>query len=198
MSFRHVKTVGSGTIASVDSGDGKAGQTRGISVYAGDDTTDLGSATLDVGLGCTTHIEAKCRVGTFIDRRETYGENPAQNAMMTILDRFQPMTTNLLKTITLGDATHLAPVLDLSGLDAPFVLPSKGCTMNLAEGATIRLKLGGRSVSTKRPVVAWSAEQPPASVGSLVFTRGDEDRRYAVTVMDDGVYLNKGFILIVR
>ena len=196
MGFRRVKTVGSGTIVNVDNGDN--GSPKGISVYAGDDTTDLSSATLDVGLGGVVHAEAKFTVGTFIDRRETYGENPAQNAMMTILDRFQPMTTNLLKTVTLGDATHLAPVLDLSGLDAPFVLPSSGFTMNLAEGATIRLKLGSRKISTKRPVVAWSAENPPASVGSLVFTRGDEDRRYAVTVKDDGVYLNIGFILIVR
>ena len=196
MGFRRVKTVGSGTIVNVDNGD--KGSPKGISVYAGDDTTDLSSATLDVGLGGAVHAEAKFTVGTFIDRREKIIDAGNVDKMMTILDRFQPMTTNLLKTVTLGDATHLAPVLDLSGLDAPFVLPSKGCTMNLAEGATIRLKLGGRSVSTKRPVVAWSAENPPASVGSLVFTRGDEDRRYAVTVKDDGVYLNMGFILIVR
>ena len=149
-------------------------------------------------LGGAVHAEAKFTVGTFIDRREKIIDAGNVDKMMTILDRFQPMTTNLLKTVTLGDATHFAPVLDLSGLDAPFVLPSKGCTMNLAEGATIRLKLGGRSISTKRPVVAWSAENPPASVGSLVFTRGDEDRRYAVTVKDDGVYLNIGFTLIVR
>ena len=196
MGFRHVKTVGPGTIVNVDNGD--KGSPKGISVYAGDDTTDLSSATLDVGLGGAVHAEAKFTVGTFIDRREKIIDAGNVDKMMTILDRFQPMTTNLLKTVTLGDATHLAPVLDLSGLDAPFVLPSKGCTMNLAEGATIRLKLGGRSISTKRPVVAWSAENPPASVGLLVFTRGDEDRRYAVTVKDDGVYLNMGFILIVR
>ena len=196
MGFRRVKTVGSGTIVNVDNGDN--GSPKGISVYAGDDTTDLSSATLDVGLGGAVHAEAKFTVGTFIDRREKIIDAGNVDKMMTILDRFQPMTTNLLKTVTLGDATHLAPVLDLSGLDAPFVLPSSGFTMNLAEGATIRLKLGGRSVSTKRPVVAWSAENPPASVGSLVFTRGDEDRRYAVTVKDDGVYLNMGFILIVR
>ena len=196
MSFRRVKTVGSGTIVNVDNGD--KGSPKGISVYAGDDTTDLSSATLDVGLGGAVHAEAKFTVGTFIDRREKIIDAGNVDKMMTILDRFQPMTTNLLKTVTLGDATHLAPVLDLSGLDAPFVLPSKGCTMNLAEGATIRLRIGSRSVSTKRPVVAWSAENPPASVGSLVFTRGDEDRRYAVTVKDDGVYLNIGFTLIVR
>ena len=196
MGFRRVKTVGSGTIVNVDNGD--KGSPKGISVYAGDNTTDLSSATLDVGLGGAVHAEAKFTVGTFIDRREKIIDAGNVDKMMTILDRFQPMTTNLLKTVTLGDATHLAPVLDLSGLDAPFVLPSKGCTMNLAEGATIRLKLGGRSISTKRPVVAWSAENPPASVGSLVFTRGDEDRRYAVTVKDDGVYLNIGFTLIVR
>lgn len=196
MGFRHVKTVGSGTIVNVDNGDN--GSPKGISVYAGDDTTDLSSATLDVGLGGAVHAEAKFTVGTFIDRREKIIDTGNVDAMMTILDRFQPMTTNLLKTVTLGDATHLAPVLDLSGLDAPFVLPSKGCTMNLAEGATIRLRIGSRSVSTKRPVVAWSAENPPASVSSLVFTCGDEDRRYAVTVKEDGVYLNKGFILIVR
>ena len=41
-------------------------------------------------------------------------------------------------------------------------------------------------------------EFSPASVGSLVFTRGDEERCYAVTVKDDGVYLSSGLTLIVH
>lgn len=143
MSFRHVKTVGPGTIASVDSGDGKAGLVRGISVYDGNDTTDLGSATLDVGLGCTTHFEATCRVGTFIDRRETYGETPVKNAMMTVLERFKPMTANLLKTITLGDAEHLSPVLDLGDVTGTFVVPQSGFAMTYATGATVTVNLMG-------------------------------------------------------
>lgn len=143
MGFRRVKTVGPGTIANVDSGDGKANMCRGISVYAGDGMTDLGSATLDVGLGCTTHIEATFRVGTFIDRRETYGENPAQNAMMTVLERFKPMKANLLKTITLGDAEHLSPVLDLGDVTGTFVVPQSGFAMTYATGATVTVNLMG-------------------------------------------------------
>lgn len=143
MGFRRVKTVGPGTIANVDSGDGKANMCRGISVYGGDGMTDLGSATLDVGLGCTTHIESTCRVGTFIDRRETYGENPAQNAMMTVLERFKPMTANLLKTITLGDAEHLSPVLDLGDVTGTFLVPQSGFAMTYATGATVTVNLMG-------------------------------------------------------
>ena len=71
-------------------------------MYAGDDTTDLSSATLDVGLGGAVHAEAKFTVGTFIDRREKIIDAGNVDKMMTILDRFQPMTTNLLKTVTGG------------------------------------------------------------------------------------------------
>ena len=105
--------------------------------------TDLGSATLDVGLGCTTHIESTCRVGTFIDRRETYGENPAQNAMMTVLERFKPMTANLLKTITLGDAEHLSPVLDLGDVTGTFLVPQSGYALTYAARSTVTVNLVG-------------------------------------------------------
>lgn len=201
MGFRFVKTVGQGTIANIDNGDN--GSAKGISVYAVDDKTDLGSATLDVGLGGAVHAESRFTVGTFIDRRAEYKDyrmGVAKDAEMTILDRFRPMTPNLLKNIKLGDATHRSPVLDLSGLSEPFPLPSPGgFAMNLADDATIKIEIGRRSIASKLPVVSWSAKNPPANVGSLRFVRGDADRNYTVTVKEDGVYLGaSGFAVIVR
>lgn len=195
MPFRYVKTIGPGTIANVDGGSSEG---NGISVYGNDNVTDLSSATLDVGLGCGVNAESPFKVGTFIDRRLEYGVSWFKDEMMTILDTFRPMTANLLKTVTLGDATHLSPVLDLSGLDAPFTLPSSGCTMNMAEGATIKIKIGSRRVSGSSPVIAWSSENPPESVKSLKFALDDDERSYVVKVRNDGVYLRTGFVITVK
>ena len=49
-----------------------------------------------------------------------------------------------------------------------------------------------------RSIWPASAKQETAAEKASRSSRGDEERRYAVTVKDDGVYLNTGFILIVR
>lgn len=194
MSFRCVKAIGPGTIANVDYSGSNTD--KGISVYGGDDKTDFSSVTLDIGPGCAVNAENTFTVGTFIDRRSEKGWG--DDKMMTILDCFRPMTANLLKTVTLGNATHLSPVLDLSELNAPFMLPSSGCSMNMAEGATIKIKVGNRRISRSSPVIAWSSENPPDSVGSLTFALDDDERYYVVKVRKDGVYLSTGFVITVQ
>ena len=95
-----------------------------------------------------------------------------------------PMTTNLVRTVTLGDATHLSPVLDLSALDGPFVLPASNFTLGAAEGAKVHVDIGARVVTSKKPIIAWTT--PPADV-SFVWADGIEDRG-SLVVREDGLY----------
>ena len=79
------------------------------------------------------------------------------------------MTTNLLKTVTLGDATHLSPTLDLSGLDGTFVVPASGFSMNYASGARVTVNLGGRTdikqlaESASPYLVTWGVGEEPSA-----------------------------------
>ncbi|MBO7683765.1 MAG: hypothetical protein J6T51_03465 [Kiritimatiellae bacterium] len=162
-----------------------------------DGPIDLSGVTFDVGPGIRFNDDANniayIVIGTLIDRR-TGDEAAVGNDGITILDRFQPMTTNLLQKVVLGDATHLSPVLDLSALDGPFVLPDATYTLSAAEGATVQVKLGDRRVRSSVPLITWTTK--PANIDSIDFAA--YDKRGLVKVADDGVYLHPGFLLIVR
>lgn len=193
--FRNVQTVGSGTIAMVDCGKTSAW------VYPSFFTqgSDLSSVTFDFGEGYSISIGVDVAIGTFIDRR-SYGSQALDQTpdigsrAFTVLDRFRPMTTNLVRTVTLGDATHLAPVLDLSELDGPFVLPSATYSLGAANGATVRVDVGARKTSGRTPLVAWTT--PPARV-SFAWPDGVSGKGRLV-VKEDGLYVTKGLTIIVR
>ena len=192
--FRGVTTSGSGTIAFVD-----AMSSLVFPSFFGV-ASDLSSVTLDIGEGYLINLDStSClpTVGTFIDRRS--GDSldvvaSKRGYAITVLDCFKPMTTNLVRTVTLGDATHLSPVLDLSALDGPFVLPSANYSIGMASGATVQIKLGERKGTSRVPIITWTDEKP-AWVDSLRFTKGDSGRRYGIAVKGDGIYVYTGLII---
>ena len=192
--FRGVTTSGSGTIAFVD-----AMSSRVFPSFFGV-ASDLSSVTLDIGEGYLINLDStSClpTVGTFIDRRSGDSSDAADSKRgyaITVLDCFKPMATNLVRTVTLGDATHLSPVLDLSALDGPFVLPSANYSIGMASGATVQIKLGERKGTSRVPIITWTDEKP-AWVDSLRFTKGDSGRRYGIAVKGDGIYVYTGLII---
>ena len=76
---------------------------------------------------------------------------------------------------------------------------SKGAK-NLAftEGARMNVKLGTRPVSAGERIIGWTEDTKPANVGTVKFVRGDADRNYGFVVKDDGLYITKGMMVIVR
>ncbi len=159
--FRCVKTVGTGTIVCMPKMESEG--TRQLSFYGG--ACDLSSVTLDIHDESGINVETPFSVGTYIDRRNAVRRlGNERNEMLTVLDRFMPVSTNLLKSITLGDAEHLEPVLDLSAIDKPFILPEETYTLSAAEGARVTLNLAGREglieyAHTDDPyVLRWSME----------------------------------------
>jgi hypothetical protein len=193
--FRNVTTVGSGTIAIIDCGKTSAWVYPSFFTYG----CDLSSVTFDLGEGYCTYVGVVVKVGTFIDRR-SYGSqafdtnaDSGSNAF-TVLECFKPMATNLVRSVTLGDATHLSPVLDLSELNGPFVLPSGTYSLGAASGATVCVNVGERKTSGKIPLVAW--ETPPTGV-SFAWPDGVSGKGRLV-VKEDGLYVIKGLTIIVR
>ena len=193
--FCRLQATDSGTIVFMTTQSGLAGN-RLASFW--DSPIDLSGVTFDMGANCVLNDDANNSadyivLGTLIDRR-TGAEASYGNKGMTILDRFQPMTTNLLQKAVLGNATHLSPILDLSALDGPFVLPDATYTLTVAEGATVQVKLGGRAVKSSVPLITWATK--PANFDSIKFAACD--RGGSIRVKDDGVYFTSGLMLIVR
>ena len=193
--FRNVTTTGSGTIAIIDCGATRAWVYPSFFTFG----SDLSSVTFDLGEGYCTYWGVTVTVGTFIDRR-SYGSQALDlntdsvRKALTVLDRFKPMTTNLVRTVTLGDATHLAPLLDLSELDGPFVLPANTYSMGAAAGAKVRVHLGERKTSSRTPIVSWTT--PPSGV-SFAWPDGVAGKGSLVR-KEDGLYVVKGSTIIVK
>ena len=193
--FCRLQATDSGTIVFMTTQSGLA-DNRIASFWDG--PIDLSGVTFDMGANCglnddTNNSADYLVLGTLIDRR-TGAESSVGNKGMTILDRFQPMTTNLLQKVVLGDATHLSPILDLSALNGPFVLPAATYTLSAADGAAVQIKLGGRAVKSSMPLITWDAK--PANIDSIRFT--PYDRIGSVKVKDDGVYFTTGLMFLVR
>ena len=195
--FRGVTTSGSGTIAFVD-----AMSSRVFPSFFGS-ASDLSSATLDFGEGYLLNLDNESylpTVGTYIDRRTGNAfdvTSSKRSYAITVLDSFKPMATNLVRTVVLGDATHLSPVLDLSALDGPFVVPSANYSIGMASGAMVQVRLGDRKVSGRTPIVTWAGEKPEW-VDALRIANGDADRQYGIVVKDDGIYAVTGLVISVR
>lgn len=187
--FCNVTASGAGTIAFVNAMSARVFP----SFY--NNASDLSSATLDLGDGYSINSEIAPTIGTFIDRRSNEATQLRTTDPITVLDCFKPMTTNLVRTVTLGDATHLSPVLDLSALDGPFVLPSVNYSIGMASGATVQIKLGERKGTSRVPIITWDGEKP-SWVDSLRFVRGDSNRQYGITVKEDGIYAVSGLIIV--
>lgn len=192
--FCRTQSADTGTIVFMTTKSGLANN-RLASFWDG--PIDLSGVTFDVGPGIRFNDDANniayIVIGTLIDRR-TGDEAAVGNDGITILDRFQPMTTNLLQKVVLGDATHLSPVLDLSALNGPLVLPDATYTLNAADGATVQVKLGDRRVRSSVPLITWTTK--PANIDSIKFA--SYEKRGSVKVADDGVYFRSGLMVIVK
>ena len=194
--FRAVKAVGAGAIRIRPKVGGSG--LKEASFYT--TACDLGSLTLDIGEGVTLSIAVGPTLGTFIDRRTVGG---GDDSAFIVLDRYQPMTTNLLKTVVLGDAEHLSPVLDLSGLNGTFVVPASGYSMGYGSGVTVTVNLGDRTdikqlaKSASPYLVTWGTGTEPSADFVLDAASYKAGYRIKKDVTGLKVYSRKGFMLFV-
>ena len=132
-----------------------------------------------------------------------------QDVLLTVLEKFQPTGTNILfKTIQLGDATHLSPMLDLGDVTGTYT--RNGYTLSYAAGATVTVNLSGtrtdlpalartKDENGKRAgyVLTWDAK--PENV-EFVLDEASRKAGYKLTVNDAGLLFTRtpGFIIIVK
>ncbi len=183
--FTCVKAVGKGSIVFNAVGD--------VDVSASFVTggSDLGTVDFTLNEGAFIYDRMPVSFRSFVNNSANAPK--VYDSAFTILDAYKPMTANHLMKIVLGDATHLSPVLDLSGLDDAFTLPASKYTLGAAEGATVMVKLGDRKCSPQTPVVSWTT-----APSGVVFAKGDEGRGYSLVSKSDGLYAQSGMMLIFK
>ncbi len=204
IAFRGVQTVGAGTIV-VQPKPGVEFGYKQLSLYGA--SSDLSSVTLDLREGTAINVEAASKVGSFIDGRKVHGVG--NNALLTVLDRFQPTGTNtLLKTIQLGDATHLSPTLDLGSVTGTYTRGSY--TLSYPSGATVTVNLAG--TRTDLPAIARTKDEngkrcgyvltwasKPANV-AFALNEASKQGGYKLEATDTGLLLKRyiGLKIIVK
>ena len=198
--FRGVTATDGGTIVCEPDTTQDTGM-RHLSFFGA--TNDLSTTTLDVHDRCGLNVETTLIVTNFVDRRtlqwndgttDNNGVSTDQDStagMMFVLGRFQPHSTNLFSKITLGDATHLTPTLDLSLLADTFEEPATGdIALSFADGANVMVDVGSRAVADGDMLVSWRGM--PACGFTLVYS--GEERPIEAVARTDGLYVKSSVV----
>ena len=107
---------------------------------------------------------------------------------VTVLGRYSPKSTcGGFPKVTLGDATHLSPVFDLSDRSTTYD-GSRG--ISFAEGSAVTVYVGARTIAVGDKLVSWSSQPDISTSFSLT---GDgwtaAEREIALAARGDGLYV---------
>lgn len=108
-------------------------------------------------------------------------------AAVTVLGRYTPLPTMTAPpAMLLGDAGHLAPVVDLSRYETACSVGN----ITIAQGATVTVDVGPRTVSVGDCLMTWTAP-PDISVSFGLVGEGwtAAERRIALSARSDGLYV---------
>ena len=120
---------------------------------------------------------------------------------LTVLGTYTPVEsgTNNFPNIRLADGA----TLDLSRIEGGGTFDVASADVDkqyitFATNATVKVKLGGRSIPAGAPVVGWTAATKPDNLDTLKFVCGDEGVEYALEKREDGLYVVTGMTLFIR
>ena len=145
-------------------------------------------------------LNAALSVRDYTAARAYSNVNSAGTTNLCVYGTFTPQT-DYFYGCTMMDGS----AIDLSGKTAPWSLTSAETAGGLTNvvfdtGATVGIRLGGRRVSSKTPVIEWSEEAgtKPANLATLAFTSAEGERRRSFIKKKDGLYVTSGFMIIVK
>ena len=157
------------------------------------DSSGCGFAASNVNLyaDCELRAHGQVHVHDYVAAATSNAANLATGTL-NVYGAFKPVT-RYFRGCTMRDGS----TLDFSEWPGEWpVTTAYTCSGNkaigFADSATVKVKLGGRKVSTKTPIISWTTA-PDAT-----FVCGDENRQFAIKKKDDGLYLYTGTFIIVR
>ena len=160
-------------------------------------TSAVDASSVTLKAGCALNVGGEFSVQDY-EAKFPYDYNDG-SAALKVYGTFTPSAAhNYFYGCTMQDGS----TIDLSGQSGAWSVTSAFThgkkTVDFADNATVRVKLGARSLNTSQPVIAWTAETRPENLSSLTFVRGDVDRRYGLAKKDDGLYVYSGTIISIR
>ena len=144
-------------------------------------------ADFEVAQGKALGGEQPMTVSNLVMRGAYYPRNGVLYNV-TVLGRYSPKSTcGGFPKVTLGDATHLLPVFDLSDRSATYD-GSRGVAF--AEGSVVTVYVGARTINVGDKLVSWSS-QPDLSVSFALTGDGwtAAEREIALAARGDGLYV---------
>ena len=154
------------------------------------------ATNVDFIVGCALNIGTDLSVH---DYEAVYNYNAANSgtAALNVYGTFKPSEHDYFYGCTMQDGSTIDLSARTNALPRVAAFTTTGDkTLKFANNATVRVKLGGRKVSHKTPIVSW--ETAPENLAGLKFVCGDEDRRFSVIKKDDGLYIHTGVVIFVR
>ncbi|MBQ2625591.1 MAG: hypothetical protein IJG18_10910 [Kiritimatiellae bacterium] len=126
--------------------------------------------------------------------RGTYYPYNGASYLVTVLGRYSPKSTSEgFPKVTLGDATHLAPTLDISDLSSTYDGISR--EISFASDAAVAVEIGVRNVRGGDKLVSWPTK-PDSTVKFTLAKNGETVTGRRLVVEDDGLYVgNSGMII---
>ncbi len=144
-------------------------------------------ADFEVAQGKALGGEQPLTVSNLVMRGAYYPRNGVLYNV-TVLGRYSPKSTcGGFPKVTLGDATHLSPVFDLSDRSSTYD-GSRGIAF--AEGSAVMVYVGARTINVGDKLVSWSS-QPDLSISFSLTGDGwtAEEREIALAARGDGLYV---------
>ena len=150
-------------------------------------------ADFEVAEGAALGGEQPMTVSNLVMRGTYYPYNGA-SYLVTVLGRYSPKSTSGgFPKVTLGDATHLAPTLDLSDLSSTYDGISR--EISFASDAAVAVEIGVRNVRGGDRLVSWQTK-PDSTVKFTLVKNGETVKDRRLVVEDDGLYVGKGGLII--
>ena len=154
------------------------------------------ATNVDFIVGCALNLGTALSVH---DYEAVYSYNAANSgtAALNVYGTFKPSAHDYFYGCTMQDGSTIDLSARTTALPRVAAFTTNGDkTLKFANNATVKIKLGGRKVSTKTPIISWTTA--PDNLAGLKFVCGDEDRRFAVIKKEDGIYIQRGMVIFVR
>ena len=113
---------------------------------------------------------------------------------MKVYGTFKPANHNYFRGVTMQDGSMVDLSLREAALPLVSAFTSGDNTLKFADDATVHVKLGGKRFTDDK-VISWTSK--PANIGTVKF-KSAKGEWCAFVAQDDGLYISRGLMIIVK
>ena len=175
----------------------QTGNSNTSSYYAGSKGENAAPNT-DLTVEVPLSIYAPFTVHDYIANYSGAATGNGGTAALNVRGTFKPSSHDFFYGCTMQDGSTIDLSSRTSALPSVSSFTSGKANLEFAENATVAVKLGDRKVSSRTPVISWSAATKPTNVDTVTFVRADFDRHYSLVRKNDSLYALTGFVILVK